>query len=137
MVSVKLYAISRFDELRTFTAGDTERIATKLSEVFSSHLADPDSASRVVSVLATITASVMKGLFPSAQTKNLFIVVGSVSVQEGLLCQGPGALWLDLILPLNPTHPDRSPISRRIIKTAIKERGLARQTLDLCHKSMY
>jgi hypothetical protein len=44
-------------------------------------------------------------------------------------------IWLDLILLLDPISSEESPVSRKIIQTAIKEK--TKEALDLLYKSVY
>ena len=59
-----LWAAINIINLTTYTVGDMEHIAAKLSGVLGSRLADPDSAGRALSVLATIAGSAIEGSFP-------------------------------------------------------------------------
>ncbi|RXW12431.1 hypothetical protein EST38_g13423 [Candolleomyces aberdarensis] len=93
--------------------GLREYIADKLGIVLSSSLAAPDSASRVVLALATITSN----------TTNLELDAAHI------LCQVQGAIWIELILLLGRI-PECKSLAQRIIGAALSDRKICGKLPD-------
>ncbi|RXW16348.1 hypothetical protein EST38_g9505 [Candolleomyces aberdarensis] len=100
-------------EPENLNVGLREYIADKLGIVLSSSLADPDSTSRIVLALATITSN----------TTNLELDADHV------LCEVQGAIWIELILLLGRI-PECKLLAQRIIGAVLSDRKICGKLPD-------